>query len=428
MFSRASHRVLIVAPQPFYEDRGTPIAVNLVLEALFELHYKVDMLTYPVGSPIDIPALRIFRAGQSLRVTHVPIGLSMRKLLLDATLIPALWRQLQQEQYCCIHAVEEAAFLAIMAAKKHHIPVIYDMQSSLPEQLLKHRIFQVPMVQKYCRLLERWLIRNTDFVLCSAGLEQYVRALHPAVNVREWFFPSAAMPTSPAAQHLLRAQLGITAQERVVLYTGNSEPYQGLSKLLQAVPAVLAKIPNAVFVLVGITDPAAIDTLLQTSNAFTRKALRIIGRQPQQTMPQYMAMADILVTPREPLGNIPLKIFDYMAAGKPIVATDCAASRTVLNEDRAMLVRPTAQAFAEAIVYLLHDRKEAAHLGTVAQQYASEKLGWKPFVELIKHAYQCAQEAKVHIARSQASCLAERGAPRASSANAVATVGQHREE
>jgi glycosyltransferase involved in cell wall biosynthesis len=426
--SQSSRRVLVVAPQPFYEDRGTPIAIRCVLAALSELQYEVDLLTYPIGSPIELPALRIFRVGQQWRFTHIPIGFSLRKLFLDAALLPALRRQLQQERYCCIHAVEEAAFLAIMAAYKRNIPVIYDMQSSMPEQLLKHRLFRRTIVQKYCHLLERWLIRKVDFVVCSAGLEQYVRTVHPSVNVREWIFPSATVAISPETRQTLRAQLGITAKERVVLYTGNSEPYQGLSKLLEAVPAVLAKVPNTVFVLVGITEPAEIHMLLKARRLSDCRALRIVGRQPQHTMPQYMAIADILVTPREPLGNVPLKIFDYMAAGRPIVATDCAAFRTVLNEDRARLVRPSAQAFAEAIVFLLHDQREAARLGVAARRYAAEKLGWKAFVELVRHAYQYAQDAKLKISPREASCLVERGSNGLLSANAVATAGHNLEE
>jgi glycosyltransferase involved in cell wall biosynthesis len=316
-------------------------------------------------------------------------------------LVPAFWRQLKQEHYCCIHAVEEAAFLALLATRRHNIPVIYDMQSSIPEQLLKHRIFRSTIVQKCCRLLERWLIREADFVVCSAGLEEYVRTAHPLVKVREWLFPSSAAPVSPEELRLTRDQLGITAQKRVVLYTGNAEPYQGLSKLLEAVPKVLARVPNTTFVLVGIIDPADIWAMLETGEAYDRKALRIVGRQPQDSMPRYMAIADVLVAPREPIGNLPLKIFDYMAAGKPIVVTDCSTFRTVLNEERAMLVSPSAEAFAEAIVGLLQDQEKAARLGAAAQNYACEKLGWKSFVGLVEQIYQYAQNAKLGIARRE---------------------------
>ncbi len=61
----APPRILLVAPQPFYEDRGTPIAVKHVLEALSEGGYKVDLLTYPVGKAIELPGLRAGMRPQS---------------------------------------------------------------------------------------------------------------------------------------------------------------------------------------------------------------------------------------------------------------------------------------------------------------------------------------------------------------------------
>ena len=82
-FSRSGligpRRILVVAPQPFYEDRGTPIALRQVLQAASELGYRVDLLTFPVGSDVDLPGLTTIRAGNPLGVRSVPVGLSLRK-------------------------------------------------------------------------------------------------------------------------------------------------------------------------------------------------------------------------------------------------------------------------------------------------------------------------------------------------------------
>ena len=135
-------RVLVVAPEPFYEDRGTPIAVCQLLQALSQLSYEVDLLTYPVGQTLEIPGVRYFRPANPFRVRHVPIGLSLAKVLLDLTLTQELVRRLSDGGYCCIHALEEAAFPAVMFGRRFRVPVIYDMQSSLPEQLTKHLAFR----------------------------------------------------------------------------------------------------------------------------------------------------------------------------------------------------------------------------------------------------------------------------------------------
>ena len=132
-----ARRVLMVAPQPFYTDRGTPIAVRQVLEALGELGQPVDLLTFPIGADPTLPGLRIFRSGNPLRIRRVPIGLSMRKVALDISLLAAFRRRLASESYWCIHAVEEAAFPAAILARQYGIPLLYDMQSSLAEQLTR---------------------------------------------------------------------------------------------------------------------------------------------------------------------------------------------------------------------------------------------------------------------------------------------------
>ena len=385
--SKVPGRILLIAPQPFYEDRGTPIAVKWVLEALSEHGDQVDLLTYPLGEDIELPGLRIFRLQTPFKIRHIPIGFSAQKLLLDAFLAPAIGRRLRQERYKCIHAVEEAAFFAVMAGRRRGVPVIYDMQSSLPEHLMKHRLFRSTAIQQGLRSLERWLIRNADFVVCSAGLEEYVCTVDPCTTVKEWHFPSSSIDVSPDEVQQLREELGLAPGVQVVLYTGNFEPYQGVSRLLDAVFKVLSQLPNTVFILVGATRPA--DFLLppKSTELVKRGALRLLPRQPRSMIPPFLAMADVVVSPREPGGNLPLKIFDYMAAGKAIVATDSPTHRTVLNNERAVLVDSSAEALGKGIVRLLQDRQSAERLGAAAQVYAREKLEWKAFVEMIAQVY-----------------------------------------
>src|SRR4029450_4785693 len=96
---KVERRVLLVAPQPFYQDRGTPIAVRQVLEALSQLGYKVDLLTYPVGADIQAPGLRLMRVANQFGIKNVPVGLSLQKLLLDIPLSFGIQRQLRQGGY-----------------------------------------------------------------------------------------------------------------------------------------------------------------------------------------------------------------------------------------------------------------------------------------------------------------------------------------
>ena len=381
-------RILVVAPQPFYEDRGTPIAVRQVLEALSELEYDVDLVTYPVGSAIDIPRVRFFRAPNPLRIRHVPVGLSARKVLLDATLLSTLHARLRAERYACIHAVEEAAFPAVVLGRRHGVPVIYDMQSSLPEHLARHAFFRAWPARTIVQRCEEWLLRRADWVVGSAGLAARVRELAPTTRVREWRFAALGPQTSPDSVAARRRELQIPSGAPVVLYSGTFEPYQGIPDLIAAIPTVLASCPAAVFVLVGASGAAGEAVRRQTADLEKQGAVRFVERQPRDRIPSYLAIADVLVSPRLEGGNLPLKIFDYLATGRPIVATDVLSHRAVLTDERAVLVKPTADALARGITDVLTDAERARRLGAAARAYADHEFAWPAFVESVRELYE----------------------------------------
>src|SRR5262249_18257393 len=71
--SQSERKVLLVAPEPFYQDRGTPIAVRNVIGALSELGYGIDLLTYPIGQSVEVNGLCILRSPNPFRIRRVPI-------------------------------------------------------------------------------------------------------------------------------------------------------------------------------------------------------------------------------------------------------------------------------------------------------------------------------------------------------------------
>lgn len=378
----------MVAPEPFYEDRGTPIAVCQLLRALSQLSYQVDLLTYPVGRDVEIPGVRFLRTANPLGIRRVPIGFSLRKVMFDVLLLPELVRRLSSGQYACVHAVEEAAFLAVPLGRRFDVPVIYDMQSSLPEQLAQHLAFRLPPVQNMLRRCERWLLRHADSVVSSSGLARIVRERSPKTRLREWEYASPLPAAAPAEAEALRAELQIGPSRPVVLYSGTFESYQGLPELMAAIPHVLAEVPEATFVLVGATESGGGTSVERGHTALVRAgSLRVVKRQPRERIPAYLAMADVVVSPRAYGDNLPLKVFDYLGAGKAIVATDIPAHRSVLNEERALLTAVWSPDLARGIVRLMRDRELAARLGANARAYSQERFGWFSFVRLVSDLY-----------------------------------------
>jgi glycosyltransferase involved in cell wall biosynthesis len=347
----------------------------------------VDLLTFPVGGEVHLPGLRTFRTGNPFGIGSVPVGLSLRKIALDVSLVAALRERLARESYTCVHALEEAAWPALVLARRHGIPLLYDMQSSLPEQLLAYAPARVPPIPMLMREVERWLLARADLVVASAGLGDRVRHLAPGTKVREWRFPSTPGEVPTYESLSLRRQLGLPQDAPVILYSGTFEPYQGLDDLITAIPRVLAAIPNARFVLVG-ADSAGDPSLGREAEELVRSGiLTVVERQPRSAVPVYLAMADVLVSPRAFGANLPLKIFDYLAAGRPIVATDIKTHRTVLTPHTAVLVRPNADALADGILSVLRYPARGRELGSAAREYAFEHLGWSRFVRTVGEIY-----------------------------------------
>lgn len=382
-----SRRVLVVAPQPFYEDRGTPIAIRHVLEALSSAGYRTDLLTFAVGDDIALPGLRIFRVGRLFGFSQIPIGFSLRKLLLDIVLIFTLARMLRRQDYWCVHAVEEAVFPSLIVGRWRKVPVIYDMQSCIPDQLHDHPFFGLGIVQRILLTCERWALRSAAIVVGSAGLEPYIKRAAPDAYVREWTFPGQLNETSAEEMQQRRRACAVPANAPVILYSGNFARYQGVESLVEAIPHVLRSVPQAIFVLVGAEENGMPAEMRDAIKAAPASALKILPRQPRDALPSFIAMADILVSPRAGGDNLPLKVFDYIAAGKPIVATDYPIHRTVLNEERAVLVEPTARAMAEGIIALLKDQKRAHRLGAAARSHSDAHYGLAAFQKLVADLY-----------------------------------------
>ena len=110
-------RILMLAPHPFFQARGTPIAVRTVLEFLCGRGHRVDVLTFPEGQDLDIPNCRFHRVRPLPTFRNVRPGFSLKKVAYDFLMLAESLRMIRRHRYDAIHAVEEAAHLAICILK-----------------------------------------------------------------------------------------------------------------------------------------------------------------------------------------------------------------------------------------------------------------------------------------------------------------------
>jgi glycosyltransferase involved in cell wall biosynthesis len=379
-------RVLVVTPQPFYEDRGTPIAIRYVAQALSELGVCVDILAFPIGTDVAIPRVRVLRSANPLGLTQVPIGFSWRKLALDASLWRSFSRLVRTQNYHIVHAVEEAAYMASVICPPLGQPFIYDMASAIPVELARKPIFRPGLIQGLISAAERHVISTAAGVICSSGLGEYVLRQVPDARVNQWAYPAESSRVDGDRAAAVRTELGLRPEHRVILYSGNFAAYQGIDLLLEAFSIARRSRPELALVCVGATPREMLDHGAQGS-ALREQQVFIVPRQPREKIPVYLKLADYLVLPRVSADNVPLKLFDYMASGKPIVATRGNAHEPLLDDTRAFLSEPNAAALSTALLTACASSARAAVVGHAAQAFAAEHFGWGRFVEFVRATY-----------------------------------------
>lgn len=372
-------KILLVAPQPFYQDRGTPIALKHLMASLSQHNFSVDVLTYPLGSSPEIKNIHYFRTGNPLRFKQIPIGFSLRKIFLDILLFFKLRKILKENHYDLLHAVEEAAFLVCFLNRKNKIPFIYDMQSNMAEQLAAHPVLGFKLLRPIWKQCEDWLIRHSSVIACSSGLKDYVISVDPNADVHEWRYPNQTTSCREQDVEKLREKLSIPRNAPVVVYTGTFEAYQGLEILTGAACKVVLQFPETVFVFVGGNNLSITKLENDLKGKVAEKNYRLMSRQPSKYMNTYFGMADILVSPRAFGENLPLKILEYMASSRAIVATDIKAHQSILSLETAVLSESTPEAFSKGIKTLLKDPELRAEYARKAFAFHQKNLGWDNF-------------------------------------------------
>jgi glycosyltransferase involved in cell wall biosynthesis len=389
-------RILMIAPEPFFEPRGTPFSEFHRIRALTALGHQVDLVTYPFGENVDLPGLRVFRCMRPPFVGGVKIGPSLAKLPLDAMLMLAVVRRALAERYDAIHSHEEGGLIGAPLAMVLRVPHLYDMHSSLPQQLTNFAFSRSRVMRRIFLALERFMIRRSRVVIVICpSLEDTVRAIEPhARTVLIENAPGSAEDQATGDQAaLVRRALGLD-DSPMVLYTGTFEAYQGLDLLFDSMAVVRGERPDARLVLAG-GKPDQIAGAQAQARAKGIDAVTIFaGERPASEIPAYLLASDVLVSPRSRGTNTPLKIYQYLRSGRPIVATRLLTHTQVLSDDTAILTGATAEEFAAGIIAALNDPARSAAVGERARALADTKYSYEAYLERTRQA--CAALVEPH--------------------------------
>jgi glycosyltransferase involved in cell wall biosynthesis len=365
-------RALVVAPHPFFSPRGTPFSVYYRTLITAEQGVEVDLLTYWEGQEVAIPGVRVIRIPWVPLTANVPVGPSLKKLVLDLLMFVWTVGLLLRKRYDFVHAHEESVFFCSWLKPIFGFKLVYDMHSSLPQQLSNFEFTKSRLAIRVFERLEKASLRSATAVvtICPDLAEQVESQLSDTSRhflIENSIFENVKLasgsPPSAAEAEIVKLVPGAP----LVVYSGTFEAYQGLDVLIQAFAQVHQSRPDASLLLVGGT-PEQVDRYQALADSHgLNGGCQFTGRVPQATARSLSQRATVLTSPRVKGTNTPLKIYEQLASGIPLVATRIHSHTQVLDDDVCFLVEPTAAGLAGGILQAITDseKREAVTRGAL---------------------------------------------------------------
>ena len=364
-------KILLLAPHPFYQARGTPIAVKTVLEFLSERGDSVDVLTYAEGTDVQIPNCRVYRIPRVPGLRNIRPGFSFKKVACDALMVGSCLRMVRRTRYDLIHAVEESAFIASLMRALTGVPYVYDMDSSLAEQMVE-AYPRLGFASPALRRMEALAVRRSAGVLAvCAALEDVALGHDPGKlvgRVEDTTLLPDGMSDGRNGPILPDADGG-----PVALYVGNLETYQGIDLLLEGFRHTLRAVPKARLVIVGGRQADIAHYGNRAAALGIGQAVQFLGPRPVALLADLLREADVLVSPRLKGLNTPMKIYSYLDSGSAVLATRLRTHTQVLDDRLAYLVDPEPAALGRGLAELMSDPELRGRLAASAKEYVQRE-------------------------------------------------------
>ena len=343
-------RILVLAPQPFFTQRGTPIAVRMLLETLSARGDRMDVIVYADGEDIEIPGCRFLRVPAMPGTRGMGPGFSVKKLISDAVMTPMVAWRLMRSRYDLILGVEEAAFIAMAMKPVFGVPYIFDVDSSIPEQINDKR--KLPgWLYRFLVAFERRAARNAiGAITCCRALEDLVRGHAPDLPVQTLEDITMLAPDNGEPK-----PEDCRFDEPVIMYVGNLEPYQGLGLLLDGFARIDQAETPARLVVIGGAQAHIAEYAARAESLGVAPQVSFLGPRPVDDLGLYLRASDIVASPRTQGRNTPMKVYSYLDSGRPLIATRLPTHTQVLDDEISMLVTPDAEDMARGLSTLLSD-------------------------------------------------------------------------
>jgi glycosyltransferase involved in cell wall biosynthesis len=385
-------RVLMIAPTPYFSDRGCHIRIYEEARALRSLGIQVEVCTYHLGD--DRPGLVTHRTMRVPWYNKLSAGPSWHKLYIDLLLLLKTLAVAHRFRPDVIHGhLHEGAAVGWIVGRLLGLPVIGDIQGSLSGELEAHEF-----VKGRGRFYRFWahyegLIDKLPHV-AVASCSDVAQELQERFGVRDVVLALDGVDTAHFRPDVDVGELVslVPPGRRAVVYLGLLSAYQGVDHLLQAIPLVLSRVPDAYFLVMGYPNEA--DYQRKARQLGVAESVAFPGRIDYDQAARYLALGQVAVGAKLSDTESNGKLYNYMACALPTVAFDTPPSREILGEFGVYAPRGDVAGLAEAIIDLLENPQRARDVGTKLHQRVVQRFSWQNTAEQLLKAYALAISRK----------------------------------
>lgn len=383
-------KILMIAPNPFFVDRGFSVQVYEQARALQELGHEVVFSTYHCGR--DIEGFRFFRTRNIPWYHENRVGASYHRFYIDILLFLKTYKACLDFKPDILHGhIHEGALIGWAVGKLTGIPILFDLQGSLTGELKERGFFRRRgLFYSIFHKIEGFIDRSAHMVVTqSRTMADEVRDTFKVPSDRIFLTMDGVnienFSPRPRNDELLR-RCGITKDKRLVVYLGLLTTYQGIDCLMEGIEWVLRENDNVHFLIMGYPNEERYRNLAKGKGI--DKNITFTGRIDYQLAPDYLALGDIAVSPKLGSTEANGKLYNYMAMGLPVVAFDTLVNREVLGEYGVYAEPYSPQSLGREILFLLNHPEDAGRLGKELRKRVSENFTWLQVAQRLEAQYE----------------------------------------
>ena len=369
-------RVLVLAPTPFFADRGCHVRILEEARAVIPCGVELRLVTYHIGR--DLPGFPIDRIPSIPWYGKLEAGPSWHKPYLDLMLLFKALKVARSFKPQLIHAhIHEGAFIGAILKKLLRVPMLFDCQGSLTAEITDHGFVKPgSLLQRLFAMLERWINFSSDFIIASAGptADLLVSGGVPRERVRALMDGVDTAVFAPMAKGEMRTRLGLPGDRPIVGYLGLMNSYQGVDLLLETAALLKGQGAKLHFLIMGFPEAGYRE---MADRLGITGMVTFTGRIPYDQAPLYLSAGDLAVSPKISLSEANGKLFNYIACGLPTVAFDTPVNREILGEAALYAKVGDAVELAGAIGRLAGDRELREELGRMGRERAVQEHSWQ---------------------------------------------------